>query len=500
MKKKLTKAFLGTIGAMIIAVIALSVSVFANFTYNGINYTGERQYPSSDNLYASESVYSNGTYWYPNIEAYYEFNKTAPKTVRTPMTDYSSDYTYFNYNEGNYKHDNFGNSPYVYQVNRVVKNDSGSGVAYRDGNKGLFYPTQSYATQNDVDGSNLREYPKRGDGNYFNKVTGRYYTSLANAVAVTNNINDILIGVGNLWYDRNYTEIYKNSGYSKYYLSEAEAAAVNSNGKVIRSVTPTQGYYFNTATGTFWVTAELAAAQSYESDVIRATSFSFTNGIYDMFGNSYFYGYPLYTPGNVTSADAYAQSESTPAASQSIYDTNSTAVLRSNYSYSGWSSIAGLVSRASAGSNVTILTNQDTYVSSTFMKAVAGRDINIYLINPNGSQISFSGLDVYNAIDMPISVVYSAQIPQYNYESTISRAKADTGSAITIGTETDLGAVIKVKIRFNSSNAGDDVALYAYNSANNATALVDSQTIGDDGVAAFEIRKGGQFVTAITNN
>jgi hypothetical protein len=493
MKNTVTKRLLSSIGALIFAVIALSVSAYADFSYNGVAYAGERQYPSSDNRYASESVFSNGNYWYPNIEAYYEFNKAAPSKIKTPSVDYSSDFTYFDYREGVYKRNNSSDSPYIYKVSRVVKEEAGDGVAYRDGNKGLFYPTKSYAMQNGIDREDLREYPRRGNGNYFNKDTGRYYQTLANARAATNDADDVLLKSGNLWYDDNYTEIYKNSLYSKYYLSEAEAAAVNPNGKVIKSVTPTQGYYFNRATGTFSFYAELSADLTYESDVISATSFSISNGTY----NTSYTGYPIYTPGTAASTGVNTPA---PATSESVYDVGSTAVLRSNVSYVGWSSIAGLVARASAGSNVTILTNQDTYVSSTFMKAVAGRDINIYLINPNGSQISFSGLDVYSAIDMPISVSYTAQIPQFTYKNTISRAKADTGAAITIGTETDLGAVIKVNIRFDSDNEGDDVALYAYSSANNTVTLVESQTIGENGVTAFEIRKGGQFITAITNN
>jgi formaldehyde-activating enzyme involved in methanogenesis len=132
------------------------------------------------------------------------------------------------------------------------------------------------------------------------------------------------------------------------------------------------------------------------------------------------------------------------------------------------------------------------------MKAVSGRDINVTLINSNSTQIKFSGLDVYSVKDMPISVVYSAQIPQEAYQSALSKAKADAGTRFTIGEAIDLGTVVNVTIRFNSSREDDDVALYQYNAAKNTISLIESKTIGADGVVTFEVRNGGQFVAAIT--
>jgi hypothetical protein len=513
MKKRFIRGLAASIFAVLMAAMIAVVPVSASFFYNGTSYPDKRQLPT--NIYATENVYGNGNYWYPNLEAYYEFNTNSPSVTKKPVTAYSTTNSYFNYMIGNYQTDNNLNSPYVYSVARFISNGEGNGVAYRDGSGGKFYPTQSMATDAGVQGVYLRKYEYRGSGNYFNTETGRYYGSIADCLAASGDAYDVMINHGGLWYDRNYTETYMNSKTNKFYLSEAEAKAADASGKVTRYITPTQGYYFNQGNGCFYMTAYIAAGHTSEADVIRATSFSFSNGIMDSFGvNAMGTGMPLYIPaggdsGYVTSGapagtlpgSSTASTPSTLPASVSPYDENSTASLRSNYSYKGWTAIAGFVDTTSAGANMTILMNQDTVVSSTFMKSVSGRDINVTLVNPNGSQIRFNGLDVYSPKDMPVSVVYSAtSIPQAEYQKTVRSADAAAASVFTVGTEVDLGAVVKVYIRFNASREEDSASIYLYSSAKKAASLVDTKTIGEDGLAVFEIRNGGQYIACIIEN
>jgi hypothetical protein len=252
------------------------------------------------------------------------------------------------------------------------------------------------------------------------------------------------------------------------------------------------------------MTAYAAAYQSTENDVTQATSFGFANGYYGDYANYNYAGMPLFLPAAATTPSGTVPSGTTPATpaavpSTSPYDANSTAVLSSTYNYTGWVNIAALVDRISAGANMNIYVNSDTYVSSTFMKAVAGRDINVTLINSNGSRIGFNGLDIYTVKDMPIAVTYNSRIPADIYDDTIRRVNPDSASSFSVGTEVDLGAVVKLYIPFNSSRADYKADLYLYDSAKKTTSVVDSRTVGDDGATVFEIRRGGQYIACLND-
>ncbi|MDR0991945.1 MAG: hypothetical protein LBL87_03490 [Ruminococcus sp.] len=501
MKRSLTRRLAASLFAAILALAFAVLPVSASFTYNGISYPDKRQYPN--NLYATEDVFGNGNYWYPNIEAYYEFNTLVPSATKKPVHAYSSSNNYFDYLTGDYQSHNNLNSPYVYSITRFVSNKEGGGIAWR-GTSGKFYPTNVMAKDAGITGIDIRKYENRGSGNYFNTATGRYYTSLADCVAATGSAYDVLINFEGQWYDRNYTETFRNSKANKTYLSEAEAKNAADGGTIIRGLTSTQGYFFNRGTGHFYLTEANAIAPTNAADVIRAMSFSYSNGILDSFGvqPGYYYGMPTIIPypdaGNPEGTTPGGTTPSTQPISVSPYDENSTATLRSSAAYKGWLSIANLVDTISAGANMTIMLNQDTYVSSTFMRAVAGRDINVILINSNNSQIRFNGLDVYSPKDMPVSIAYrTASIPPAVYEKVLSTENPVSSSTFTVGTEVDLGAVVKVYVRFDSSRAGYDSCLYLYESSKNSASLVDSKTIDEDGLVIFEIRKGGQFIVCV---
>jgi hypothetical protein len=500
MKKRLFKWLTAAITAMILAVMTVIMPVSASFYYNGILFPGERYVPTGSNNYASETVFGNGTFWFPNLDAYYEFNTNRPITERAPYDEYSNSRAYFDTKTGNYVPDNKLDSPYVYYISRFTSNTEGDGVAYKTSD-GDFYPTLEMANEAGHNDVSLVIYQHRGAGNYFNKETGRYYSTLSDALNATGSAYDILLFLDYRWLDRNYTEVYYSNKTHKYYLSEAEAKANNNNLTPKRSVTSMQGYYFNRANGNFYLTAALAAQPSSAGDVIRATSFSFANGIMNSFG---VYpggvGQPIYTPLAPDDAGYSISTPNTDAASMSPYDQDSTATLRSNYNYKGWAEIADLAEATSAGANIMVYTNQDTYVSSTFMRSVAGRDINVTLVAPNGATIRFSGLDIYNVKDVPISVVYNAQIPTDVYRTTTRAAKADSSSTFTIGADVDLGVVVKLTVRFNASRENDTASVYHYHADTKKATLVDSKTIGEDGATVFELREGGQYIVCITEN
>lgn len=496
MKKRLLKGLTAAIISAVLAVTMTLLPVSAAFTYNGIRYAGNNPEPSSGNNYATETVYYDGYVWYPNYDAYYEDNVNKPVSIRKPHNAYSSSRPYFNAKTGDYVASDPTNSPYIYYVSRMLSDSEGDAVSYKavDGN---YYPDRDYAADAGFNDMQLTKLEHRGSGNYFNVKTGRFYGTLADALNATGSAYDILLSVNGEWYDRNYTETYFNPATQYFYLSEAEAYAAKPSKTISKHVTPTQGYYYNLANGNFYITFEAAAAHSKAADVIRATSFSYSNGILNSFGiDSSYYGMPTYTP-IIRDDTGYNAATTTSVASESAYDANSTATLRSNASNKGWATLAELVNNSSAGANIMINLNQDTYVSKTFMKAVSGRDINITLVSANGATIRFNGLDVYSPKDMPVAINYSASVPAAVYESTVRDASADSASQFTFGADVDLGAVVKVTVRFNASRAYDSAALYHYHASATKSSLVDSKEIGENGSATFEIREGGQFIVCI---
>jgi hypothetical protein len=497
MKKRLFKGLTAAITAVVLAVMTVILPVSATFTYRGVSYPGTNPEPSSANHYATETVYYNGSLWFPNYDAYYEKNEGAPSSIRAPHHAYSSSRQYFNASTGDYIASEPGDSPYIYRITRTLSDTEGNGTSYKAKN-GKFYPNKELAQEAGYTLGQITLYEHRGSGNYFNVETGRYYKTLADALNASGSAYDIRILVEGVWYDRNYTETYFNPQTHYFYLSEAEAYAAAPTNKISKHTTATQGYYYNLANGNFYLTYDMAVAHSKAEDVIRATSFSFSNGILDSFGfDAGYYGMPTYTP---IFRDDTGYNSATPtdtATSSSPYDEGSTAALRSNLNQKGWAVLAKLVNNSSAGANILINLNQDTYVSSTFMKAVAGRDINVTLVSPVGATIRFSGLDIYSPKDMPVAIAYSATIPTDVYQNTRSVAGADSSSVLTFGENVDLGAVVTLNVRFNASRVEDTAELYLYSAASKKASLVDSKEIGENGATAFEIRKGGQFIVCI---
>jgi hypothetical protein len=78
MKKRTLSAALAA--ALVFSAAVPSVSVAA---ING------EAVPNAYYRYASDVVYGDGQFWYPNLEAYYQFNTTEPLYERKPSTAYS---------------------------------------------------------------------------------------------------------------------------------------------------------------------------------------------------------------------------------------------------------------------------------------------------------------------------------------------------------------------------------------------------------------------------
>jgi hypothetical protein len=487
MKKRTLSVALATLSAFTLAAPAIT-----------INAADSDYIPTSSRRYASEFVYSDAIYWYPNLEAYYQFNSFAPIITREPLVAYTPDrYNYFDNTTGSYVESSMDYLDGVYRISRTnVSNTANQYTSYRAGD-GFYYPTLELANEHtDLRDDQVSTTLKQGSGMYFSIYTGNYYSTYSAALSGSNNnASYVMTKLNNSFYDYRYTPIYKNSLTNKYYTSQAAAQNAHKNGVVTSSATPTQGYYFNAATGRFYIyQAEALDATKNAADVIPATSLAYSNGIYNYYptdsGQMPYYYDGAYNP--------YPTTTTTPAANTTTNNTVSSgaAYIDSNKAYIGWDDIASYVNSRSNGSSVTVNMNRQVIVPQTFFQDIEDKNVNVTFLNSNGSRFTVNGADIVNPKAINVEITYSVKnCPQ----SVINeyRSGAVSASQFEMGNGSTFGFDGTITIGFAASRAGNTVRLYLYNEDTEKLKLVDTTTIGSNGRTGFSIDRSGSYVAII---
>ncbi|MDR0974797.1 MAG: hypothetical protein LBL80_03785 [Ruminococcus sp.] len=464
-----------TLSVALAAVTAFSLAVPAVV----VNAADEDYIPSSGHRYASEFVYGDTIYFYPNLEAYYEFNSIPPLYTKAPQNAYSADrFYYFDNTTGNYVESSQRDRAGVYRIIGSYISGSGSQyTSYRAGN-GLYYPTLEMAQQHTGTGARVSTILRAGSGVYFSTYSGNYYSTYANALSGSaGNASYVMMLINGTYYDYISTPLFQNTITNKYYFTEAEAKAANPKGKIKTSSTPTQGYYFNRATGRFYILqADAVNATRNEEDVIAATSYAY--------GGSYYYN-GVYNP--------FYTTPTTPSTSNS----NTTdAYLLNNKSYTGWTRLANYINGRRDGSDVSIDMNKQLTVPKTFFDDIKLKDVDVTFVNGNGSRLTINGADLTDTKAINVSVTYgSSNIPS----SVINSYKdgALSASQMIIGDDSSFGVNSNLSVAFNKSRSGKTVRIYRYNRSSGKLSLVDSSVIGTDGRATFSISRGGDYCAII---
>jgi hypothetical protein len=441
-----------------------------------VAYADDSDYiPRAAYRYASEHIYGDTVYWYPNLEAYYEFNDVAPAFIRTPITAYSSDrFYYFDNTTGNYVDKDSRTNDGVYRITERVNTTNGNEyTAYHAGN-GYYYPTNDIARSHTTSHETIDTVLKNGTGNFFSIRNGNRYATFAAAVSGSGgNVSYVMTLIGGTYYDYRYTPIYQNSETNKYYLTYAEAAAAFKNSTVTEFATPTEGYYFNRATGRFYVTEAYAlAATNNPEDVTTAASLA--------------YGYGGYYPVVPT----------TPSTGSSTAVSSGDAYLSANSAYKGWTSLANYINGRQNGSDVVINMNNQTTVPKSFFSSIQYKDADVTFVNSNGSRITINGADITDPQALNFAVTYSVKTVPASAISKYSKGGI-ASSQMKIGDDADFGLYSTVSVSFNSSRAGKTVRLYYYNPSTGKLSLSDSSVISSNGRATFSIRKGGTYCAII---
>ncbi|MDR0904011.1 MAG: hypothetical protein LBM59_05205 [Ruminococcus sp.] len=450
--------------------LTLSIPAFA------VNAADHDYIPRAALRYASDNIYGDALYWYPNLEAYYQFNTAAPAYISKPITPYSSDrFTYFDNTIGNYVDRDLRTEDGVYLVSRAVNTTNGNEyIAYQAGN-GYYYPTEALAKTHTTNRETVNTVLRNGTGLYFSIRNGERYSTYAYAVSASGgNTSYVMTYINGQYYDYTYTPIYKNNTNNKYYLTSAEAAAAFKGATVSELATNTAGFYFNRATGRFYLTEELAiAATELQADVVRATSYA--------------YGYGVYAP-------VIPSTPSTGGSSASV--SSGDAYLSSNTSYKGWTSLASYINGRAAGSDVRIEMNKQTSVPQSFFSSIRYKDVDVTFENDNGSRFTINGADITEPAALNVTVTYSTNtIPS----TAISKYKdgALSASQMKIGDDVDFGLYSIVSVGFSAERAGKTVRLYYYNPQTGKLSISDSSVISTNGRATFSIRKGGNYCAII---
>ncbi|MDR0987080.1 MAG: hypothetical protein LBL98_05250 [Ruminococcus sp.] len=466
MKKRTLSIALAALTAFTLAVPAVVVNA-RDYDY----------IPRSAYRYASENVYGDAIYWYPNLEAYYQFNNVPPAYIRQPATPYSSNrFTYFDNVTGNYVDRDGLINDGVYLVTQTVNTVNGNEyVAYQVGSNGLYYPTEALARSHAGAKIEINTVLKNGTGLFFSIRTGNRYSTFAAAVTGSGGIvSNVMTYIAGQYYDYSFTPVYLNGDTNKYYLTAAEAAAAYKGATVTEVATPTGGYFFNRATGRFYLTEAYALeATKNEADVVRATSYA--------------YGYGVYAP--IVNTPSTGSSSSAAVSSGDAY-------LAANTSYKGWTSLANYINGRTAGADVRIEMNKQTSVPKSFFDAIQYRDADVTFENDNGSRFTINGADITEPKALNVDVTYSIKtIP-----STAINKYADgalSASQMKIGDDIDFGLYAVVSVGFNASHAGRTVRLYYYNTETGKLSISDSSVVSTNGRASFSVRKGGNYCAII---
>jgi hypothetical protein len=464
-------------------VFSSAVSGIAVSAYDGqaIPYTYYR--------YASDKVYGDSSFWYPNLDAYYQFNTMEPMYVREPARAYTEDrFCYFDSTTGTYVDSGNTFNPNVYKITRNQTQNTGREYTSYLAGDGFYYPSLQLARNHTpARQTSIGSVIKKGDGIYFAVTSGNFYPTYSEALAATNgNASYIMLEIGGQYYDYTNTPVYKNSVTGKYYLSAEEAADANIKGNVLPGATPTQGYYFNRTTGRFYATREAALAATNINDVIKATSLAYSNGIYNYYdtdsGEVPYYYDGIYNPNYTGTDNASAK--------------NGDAYIYGNVTYAGWSKILDYINNRGKGAVVNVNMNEQVVIPKGFMEGLAKKQVNVVFINPNGSRITLNGADITTPKAADINVTYSTtNIPASAVKNL--RVGAISSSQFTIGDGSVYGFSATVAVNFNKERAGKTIKLYYYDTLTKKTSFVDSAKVASNGRATFRINRGGDYCAVI---
>jgi hypothetical protein len=475
MKKKLLSIILTAVLVFSLVVPSLSVAAL-----NG------EAIPKTQYRYVSDKVYGDVNYWYPNIDAYNQFNSSKPIYERAPTRAFTEDrFCYFDSENGTYVDKSQAYRLDVYEVKlRESKPTGRVYTAYLAGN-GLYYPTESLALANtDTNKKDVSSVSKRGTGIYFALNTGSFYDTYAAALTATNGRPTyIMLEHDGKYYDYRYTPLYRNSATGKYYLSYQEAADANIKGKITYSATLTQGYYFNRATGHFYMTRDDAKKASRLVDVIAATSLPYSNGVYSAGeGDVPYYEDGVYNP-------YYTEGDNSSVK-------NGDAYIYNNTSIAGWNSITTYVKNRGNGTAINVNMNKQRTIPKSFLEALKDKEITVVFINENGSRFSIKGTDITTPKAIDIGMSYGTNNIPASVLKTV-RTGALSSSQFTLGDYSSYGLTGKITVAFNKERAGKKVNLYYFNPQTGKAVFIDSATIEDNGRASFRVTRSGDYVAVI---
>jgi hypothetical protein len=451
--------------------------VSAEYTYN---------IPNTYYRYPSEYVYSDAKFWYPNLDAYYEFNENPPYSERKPATPYSERFCYFDSSFGDYVESTQSRRDDVYKIIHPAPDTSGTKfIAYFAGD-GFYFPTRQLAENHTTKNSKVAEVTKYGDGTYFSVYSGNLYDSYSDALSGSaGNASYIMIYLDGEYYDYRYTPVYYANGINEYYLSYEEADAHNSYGDVKISATPTQGYYFNRASGRFYVTKADAVSGGREKYVIEATSLAYSNGIFNYYptdsGEYPSHYQNLYNPSGATDGASARKGD---------------AYLYNNTTYAGWESLAGFINSQRDNSTVNINMNKQLTIPKSFFEDIKLKKVNVTFVNTNGSRFTINGSDITTPKAIDLTVTYSTSTIPSDVVNKY-RTGAISSSQLIFGDGSSFGISGTLNIGFSTTRAGKRVKLYRYISSSKTLSLVDTTTISSSGRATFDLSSGGEFCAII---
>lgn len=411
-------------------------------------------------------------------------------------------------------------------VSAYSSNTTGGTGSYYNSYTKLYYPNYDSAASASSS-SDVTSYSATANA-YFCMTNGKYYSSLADAEAVS--------GTSYVYSISNYSSSYSNEYYitryysstsGKYYLSYNEALN-NSKSKENVSSTKlynTYNYWFCKEDGLLYSTKSQALARTKNSDEsmveyvyssyynyynnydYRYNNYNYYNnssypyysgtgyaptyssyyGYYDYYGN---YGYNGYY-GNYVSPFYTTTAVSTGSAA------NGDPYISGYKKKAGWSYIANVINDKNDGSSVSVYMNKATSVPKSVLSELKNKNVDLVLTMSNGAKWTINGDDVSTAQNCDLTVI----LKNYAVPSALVK-KASSGAVSTaqikLGNDSSFGFSASVSLAFSTRRAGCTANLYQYNANNQSLTLIDSTTVSNSGSATFnDVTKGGDFLVVV---
>lgn len=391
---------------------------------------------------------------------------------------------------------------------------------------------------------------------WFSLLTGKYYSTYADALLASGSNSDLVLDRGNGYYDSSYTGWWYSSYTGKVYSSYSDAVKASGGNSAYVSrygtyygnydgqASTIYRYYYNgvpygtledaqraggtalgvdifyspigsTGSTTYYYyynnkyygslsAAQAAGGTALGVDISLVPYNYYYNSYYDgvyygaPYGN-YYYGYGMYGDPFYTYNQLFANKNNSSSSSSSSKKEaeDGEPYISGHKTRAGWDTISTYIKNAKSGANINVVMNGGTLVSADALSALKGKNVSLTCTLDNGVKWVINGKNVTEAKDIDLYTKYNIQ---YIPASLVKKASKDAVSKAQIGITQSfdaLGTKANVSVKFSTSRAGCTAVAYRYDPLTNTLKGVSRSKVQDNGRCTIAITEGGPYLIVL---